>query len=256
MSRLQKAISRIQRREPARGIGFGARSRGEPRAVLLGVLAEKGAGAKAALEAGADIAIIRAASGAAAVTEAKAASGGNNDTALGVWLDELDDATSSALAEAGCDFAVGSLDGTAATAVDTERMGQVLVAESAMDDTTLRALANLGLEALLVEHGKGAMSLADQLQLVRLASFASTPLLVTVASDAPVAELRVLRDSGVACVLLAAGSSIAEINALSDRLRAVPARKSRRDGAEMALVPSVAAAGAHHEEEEDDDGEE
>jgi hypothetical protein len=136
-------------------------------------------------------------------------------------------------------------------------MGQVLVAESAMDDTTLRALAGLGLDALLVEHGKGAMSLADQLQLVRLASFASTPLLATVSPEASVAELRVLRDSGVACVLLAPGSSKAQIEGLSDRLRAVPARKPRREGGEMALVPSVAASGANHEEEDDDgDGEE
>ena len=236
-------------------MGFGARSRQEPRAILLGVIADKGADAKAALEAGADIVIIRA-KGSAAAAEAKAAAGGNNDTALGAWLTELDDATATALAEAGCDFTVGTLDGTIATAVDTERMGQVLVAESAMDDTTLRALANLGLDALLVEHGKGAMSLADQLQLVRLASFASTPLLVTVSPDAPVAELRVLRDSGVACVLLAAGASKAQIEGLSDRLRAVPARKPRRDGGEMALVPSVAAGGGNHEEEDDDDGEE
>jgi hypothetical protein len=235
-------------------MGFGARSRQEPRAILLGVLAEKGADAKSALEAGADVVVIRA-SNANAAAEAKAAAGGNSDTALGVWLGDLDDKTAAALAEAGCDFTIGTLDGTVATAVDTERMGQVLVAESAMDDTTLRALASLGLDALFVEHGKGAMSLADQLQLVRLASFASTPLLVTVSADAPVAELRVLRDSGVAGVLLAAGASKAQIEALSDRLRAVPARKSRRDGAEMALVPSVAAAGANHEEE-DDDGEE
>ncbi len=224
--------------------------------MLLGVLADSGAAAKAAFEAGADVAIVRASGGSNAAKEAKAAAGKNNDSVLGVWLSELDEGTSTALAQAACDFVIGTLEGTVATAVDTDRMGQVLVAASSMDDAILRALGSLGLDALLVEHGKGAMSLADQLQLVRLASFASTPLLVTVAAEAPVNELRVLRDSGAACVLLSAGSSAAEIDAMSDRLRAVPARKPRREGGEIALVPSMAAAHANHEEEEEDDGEE
>ncbi len=234
-------------------MGFGARSREQPRAMLLGVLAGNGAEAKAGFEAGADVAIIRASSGSAAAKEAKgAASGESNERVLGAWLAEIDDSSGAELAEAGCDFAVGTLEGTLATAVDSERMGQVLVAGNSMEDTTLRALGSLGLDAMLVEHGKGAMSLADQLQLVRLASFTATPLLVTVAGKAPVAELRVLRDSGAACVLLGAGSSAAEITALSDRLRAVPARKARREGGDIALVPSlVAAAGANHEEEDE-----
>lgn len=224
--------------------------------MLLGVIGDSGAAAKAAFDAGADVAIIRASTGSRGVTEAKAATHQKNDAALGAWLSNLDDGASAALAEAGYDFAVGTLEGTVATAVDTERMGQVVVAESSMDDPTLRALGSLGLDALLVEHGKGQMSLAEQLQLVRLASFASTPLLVTVSPDAPVAELRVLRDSGAGCVLLAAGSTTEQINLLSDRLRQVPARKARREGADMALVPAFASAAAPHEEEDDDDGEE
>jgi hypothetical protein len=48
------------------------------------------------------------------------------------------------------------------------------------------------------------------------------------------------------------GASAPEIKGLSDRLRAVPARKPRREGGEIALVPSLAvAAGANHEEEDE-----
>ncbi len=255
MSRLQKAISRIQRREPARGIGFGAQSRDQPRAALLGVLAESGSAAKAAFDAGADVVVIRAASIAAAVADMKAAGDGPNGTAVGVWLPQVDDAAGLALADGHCDFVVGTLEGTAATAVDTERMGQVLAIANDVDDTTLRSLAPFGLDALLVEHGPGAMSLAAQLQLVRVASFASTALLVTVAPDAPIAELRVLRDSGVVCVLLPAGTKPDAIKAMSDRLRAVPPKKSRREGGDIALVPSMAVSAGHDDHEEDDPGE-
>src|SRR5690606_31605752 len=125
------------------------------------------------------------------------------------------------------------------------------------DDTTLRALASLGLDALFVQHGGGDMSLAQQLQLVRLASFSGTPLIVTANAAASVDQLRVLRDSGCAAVVLSAGSSAADISTLGDRLREVPApRKSKREGArDIAIVPIGAAAGSH-EHDDDDDGEE
>jgi hypothetical protein len=189
------------------------------------------------------------------VADIKTAAGGPTGTAVGVWLAHVDDAGGSALADAECDFVVGTLDGTAATAVDTERMGQVLAGAGDVDDTTLRSLAPFGLDGLVVEHGPGAMSLAAQLQLVRLASFTSTPLLVTVAPDAPTAELRVLRDSGAVCVLLPAGTTVDAIRAMSDRLRALPPRKSRREGGDIALVPAMASSGGHDDHEEDDPGE-
>jgi 2-keto-3-deoxy-L-rhamnonate aldolase RhmA len=253
LSRLQKAISRIQRRESPRSIGFGVQAREKPRAMLLGVLADTGAAANSALEAGADLVILKGPSGKSAVEQLKAVAG--NEHAVGAWIDQVDDAAGSALAEAGCDFVVSTIEGTAATAVDVERMGQVLVASHQMDDTTLRALAPLGLDALVVEHGRGPMSLASQVQLLRLASFASTPLIVTATPDAPVAELRVLRDSGTVAVVLPAGSKADDIKAMSERLQSIPPRKQRREGGEMALVPSFTPA-AHHEEVEEPDEDE
>ncbi|HEX6031356.1 MAG TPA: hypothetical protein VFY90_07980 [Tepidiformaceae bacterium] len=253
MSRLQKAISRIQRRESPRSIGFGVQAREQPRAMLLGVFADTGAAAKSALEVGADLVILKGPSGKSAIDQVKAVAG--NDHVVGAWLDQVDDAAGTALAEAGCDFVVSTIEGTAATAIDVERMGQVLVASTQMEDTTLRALAPLGLDALVVEHGTGPMSLAAQIQMVRLASFASTPLIVTATPGTPVAELRVLRDSGTIAVVLPSGSKADDIKAMSERLRSIPPRKPRREGGEMALVPSVTPA-AHTEEVEEPDEDE
>ena len=97
------------------------------------------------------------------------------------------------------------------------------------------------------------MTLGQQLGLVRLASFASTGLIVTVEVGASVGELRVLRDSGTVAVAAPAGTSAEGIKTLSDTLKAVPApRKNKREGSDIALVPAAKNGdeGEEHEEEE------
>lgn len=248
MSQLQKKMQRIQKREGP-GIGFGAAVREQPRAMLLVAMAADGNEAKAALEAGADAAVIRTAAR-GGVSQLDGLAG--DKASVGMFSEALDETSASALAKAGCDFVISSLEQTESVAVDTDRMGHVLIANEAMEDNTLRALAPLGLDALFVERRGAGVMLANQLGLVRLASFASTPLLVTVDPGAAVAELRVLRDSGVAGVVTPEGSTADQLKKLVEALKAVPPpRKSRREGAEMAIVPA-AAAGRH--EEEDDDG--
>lgn len=252
MSQLQKKIARSQRRDGP-GIGFGVAAREQPRAMLLAALAKDAGTGNAALEAGADVVIVEAGDAAAAAKVVGAIA--SEKLCVGVRLAGLSGADADALAKVGCDFVISSLDGTDSSAVDTERMGQVVVAGAGIDDTTLRALAPLGLDALFTELTTGAMKLVDQLALVRLASFASAPLVVAVDPAASVADLRVLRDSGVAVVVAPAGASASQIIALGDNLKAVPApRKAKREGGDIALVP--ATANAHGHDEEDDDGDE
>lgn len=251
MSQLQKKIGRIQRRESPRSMGFGQVVREQPRGMLLGVVAADAAAAKAAVDAGADVVVFRVAGAAAAVTQLK-----KLDTAkvtAGAWLESLDDAGAASLREAACDFVIGTLEGTAATAVDTEAMGQVIVANESMDDTTLRALGPLGLDCLLVERQADVATLAAQLGLVRIASFASTPLVVTVTAETGGAELRVLRDSGTAMVLLPTGTAAGPIAEMVERLKAMPApRRGRKESNDIAIVP--AAAASHEHDHDDDDG--
>jgi hypothetical protein len=64
----------------------------------------------------------------------------------------------------------------------------------------------------------------------------------------------VLRDSGVAAVVAPEGTSPEQITALAELLKSVPPpRKPRREGGEIALVPTV--VGAEAEEEEEEEGE-
>jgi len=254
MSELQKRIARLGRRE-SNGIGFSATTREKPRQLLLGTLAGDAAAAKAAAEAGADVVLIEAATATAAVPVVESLKG--TKAVAGAVLPALDEAGAEALRAAGCDFVVCTLEGTDATAVDTDRMGHVAVASSALDDTTLRSLAPMGLDGLYVTRTPGNMTLATQLQLVRIASFASAPLLVNVTADAPMAELRALRDSGAAMVIAPKGTAGEQIAALGETLKNVPAKKgSRGEARDIALVPARAAAAAaehDHDDEADDD---
>ena len=249
MSELQKKIARILRREgPA--IGFGARVRETPKAMLMAALVRDEASARAAIDAGADAVVFRP-DGANPPLGALEALKKDKITA-GAWLSALNQETAESLVKAGCDFVVSPIDATESTAVDNERMGHLLVASSEFDDTTLRSLGPLALEGLVVELPGGAMTLKEQLALVRLASFSNTQLVVVVDPAAAVADLRVLRDSGAAAVIARDGASADQLKALVESLKAVPPPRKGKEGREIALVPSIAAQ-AEEEDEEDDD---
>lgn len=246
MSELQKRIGKTQRRQAAGGFGFGSARREQPRAMLAAVLVNDTAAAKAAVEAGADVVIIdgRDATGAAAAIKPL------DKVCAGAKLATLDEAGAKALRDAGCDFVISPLDKTASAAVDTEEMGQVVVASDDHTDTMLRALPPLGLDALYVDGANDATTLDKQLELVRLSSFSSSPLMVTVGADATASELRVLRDSGAAIAVLPMGTSGADIARLVETLRVVPSpKKAKSDSGAMALVPSM---GKRDDEEEDE----
>ena len=252
MSQLQKRIQRLQRRDgPA--IGFGRVTREHPRAMALIATAKTAAEARAALDAEADAVIVDAGDASAA---AKAMEGVATDKlAVGALLTSLTESDAETLRKVKCDFVISPLDTTDSAAVDTEKMGQAVRANQEMEDNTLRAIGPLGFDGLYVPRTPGAMTLAQQLGLVRLASFASTGLIVTVDATATVGELRVLRDSGTFAVVAPAGTSADDLKKLSETLKAVPApKKGKREGNDIALVPS-SSSGGDDEGEEDDEGE-
>ncbi|KAA0238927.1 hypothetical protein EDM76_04060 [bacterium] len=252
MSQLKKMIARLGRPQNA-GIGFGPVSREKPKALLLAALAPDAGTARQLLEAGADVAIACAADAQGVRSVIEGLAGGK--VIAGAWVSAIDGAGAEALRSAGCDFVISTVEGTAADAVDPDQMGVVVAVDNRLDDTTLRAMAPLGLDGLFVERSPGNMNLAAQLDLVRLATLSGTPLLVTASADVTVAELRVLRDSGVAAVVLPESAATGEVKALAERLRTVPARKPKREGQDIALVPSMASGSGDHEPDEEEEEE-
>ena len=253
MSQLQKRIQKIQRREGP-GIGFARVSREQPRAMAMLALVKSGDDARKALEAGADGVIVDAGNAGAAAAALKGVA--SDKVAVGALLSSLSEADAEALRGTVCDFVISPLDATDSAAVDADKMGQAVVASLDMDDNTLRALGPLGLDGLFIQRASGAMTLGQQLGLVRVASLAQTGLIVTVDTSASVGELRVLRDSGCVAVVAPAGAPGEALNKLSETLKAVPApRRGKREGNDIAIVPA-SRAGGEEEHEHDDDGDE
>jgi hypothetical protein len=174
--------------------------------------------------------------------------------AIGALLNSVTAADAETLREVKCDFVVSPLDTTASAAVDTDKNGQVVIASQDMEDNTLRVLGPLGLDGLFVRLGSDSMTLGQQLGLVRMASFAATGLIVTVEAGMKAADLRVLRDSGVLAVAAPAGTSGEGLKALIAELKAVPApKKGKREGPDMALVPSGHAAAEADDGDDEED---
>ncbi len=252
MTRLQQAISRIQRREGPR-LGFGAPSRERPRAMLAAALANDGKAIPGLIEAGADLVLVEAANAAAYASATSGAEAG--EVVLGALLPALDGSAAAELKEAGCDFVVSPLAETASVAIDPDGIGVVIRAPGDASDATLRAIGPLGLEGMYLEVPAATLALPEQLGLVRLASLTSTPLIAAVGGVPEVPDLRVLRDSGVAAIVLPAAAGVKKLTALVNNLKAVPApNKSRRErGGEAAFVPSIAPAAEPDSDEPDDE---
>ena len=244
MSELSKRIGRIQRREVTGGMGFAPARREEPRAMLLAARASDADSAKSAIEAGADVVLLEAVKpdGVAAIIGALPRS------CVGVLVDQLREADAETLHGSSSDFVVSPLAATESAAVNTEKMGQVVAVTGEITDAALRSLGPLGFDALFVQGEAAAPTLADQLELVRLASFSGLPLALNVEPGASVAHLRVLRDSGGAIAIAPAGASTEDLKQLAETLVAVPAPRRGGRGGDMALVPA-ASAPAHDDDE-------
>jgi hypothetical protein len=155
------------------------------------------------------------------------------------------------LRDAGADFAVFGLE-SMADAMLEERIGLVLSLEADTDDTTLRLLGDMGLDALIVPGPGGKLSVSELLGFRRLAALARTPLLTEVKSDADTDLLQALREAGVVGVIVDA-TGIAKLEGLRERIAALPARGKKKEDKVEAMVPAGAiAAGGDHEHEDDD----
>lgn len=251
MSQLKKTLERTLKTEGPR-MGFGPINREKPRAMVLGAIVRDAKAAKTAGESGVDFVVVKADTADAA---AEAIKGANDAGApLGAWVSKLDVDGAKVLKKAGADFVSSSLEDTAAAAVDPDELGHVLAVTSDMEDTTLRAVSGLTLDALFVKRPKGPMTLQQQVDLVRLAMLAGTPLLVSCPADLDAGELRVLRDCGAAAVVAAEGTSAADLKALGERLREVPAKKSGRSERDVPMLPGLRQQEAEeeHDHEHDD----
>jgi hypothetical protein len=248
MSKLADRVRRAARVEPA-PLGFAAAARTQTATMLIVVKLGGDTGkVKEALEKGADAVVLEVDAG--KLRGAKIPDG----TVVGVSTDKLDGKEAPALREAGADFAVVSEDSAASGLLD-EKLGFVMRVAGDLEDTRLRLVGDLSLDAIIVETSDEPLTVARLLDLRRLVSLARAPMLVESDSGIDASALQVLRDAGAAGLLLPA-SAIGKLGELRERIMSLPARgKRREDGGQTfaAAQPAVVGAGEHEDDFDDDD---
>jgi hypothetical protein len=255
MSKLADAIKRSQRTEST-PMGFGAARPAAKPSMLVGFLGPSGDLEKAR-DAGAEIVIVDAHSsgglgkllGASPELPADAFKVDTSKAQPGGIFTDPDVAGAKALKERGFDFIVFDANATPAAATLDEDIGYVLALAS-HEETFLRSLGALQLDAIYYGDMPSPLSVSKQLEIMRAASLAGKPLFVKVAADVSNEDLQCLRGAGVVAVL-AAAEAVAKVK---ETVAALPARKSRKDDARpMVALPRGAATEEHDHGDDDDD---
>lgn len=245
MSKLSNRIRRANRTDPA-PLGFGTMTRTQSPGMLTIVRLGPGDAGKVgdAAKAGADAVIIDGDAG--KLKDAGA-------LIVGVRPESADREAAMALREAGADFLVLDPSSALAEALLNDTLGFVLELREGMDDTHLRLLGELNLDAIIVTAPEAPVTLAKFLEFRRIGALARAALLVEVDPAIDSSLLHVLRESGTAGVIVPA-AAIEKIGDLRERIASLPARVTRRrdsDEHAQALVP--ASTGGHDDDYEDDD---
>lgn len=249
MSKLADLIQRTTRVE-GRALGFAASTRKAPAGTLLLVALVSERWAQGTAEAqGADAVFLTSRPSEKDVADAVAAA---NDKPVGVLASDVDSDRVAKLRDAGVDFVALDTD-TSANALAPEDIGFVLHLREDLSDMHLRALESLPLDALYLESGSPALTIARQIELRRVSGLARKPLLLPVRPDAQQDDLIALRESGVTLLgidMKERGAS-ETLSRLRGVIEALPQRRTPRERPSEALLPRAAVASSDEDEDED-----
>lgn len=249
MSKLADLIQRTTRVE-GRALGFAASTRKAPAGTLLLVALVSERWAQGTTEAqGADAVFLTSRPSEKDVADAVAAA---NDKPVGVLASDVDSDRVAKLRDAGVDFVALDTD-TSANALAPEDIGFVLHLREDLSDMHLRALESLPLDALYLESGSPALTIARQIELRRVSGLARKPLLLPVRPDAQQDDLIALRESGVTLlgIDMQERGAAETLSRLRGVIEALPQRRTPRERPSEALLPRAAVASSDEDEDED-----
>jgi len=250
MSKLADRIQRTTRVE-GRALGFSASTRKAPATTILLVALVGEHWAQGTAEAqGADAVFL---TGRPSDNDIAGAVAAANDTPLGVLASDVDSDRVAKLREAGVDFVAFDTNAPA-NALAAEDIGFVLHVRDDLSDMHLRALGSLPLDALYLESGNAALTVARQMELRRVSGLARKPLLLPVRPDTQKDDLVALRESGVTLLgidMKERGAS-ETLSRLRGVIEALPQRRVTRERPSEALLPRAAAAASGGEDDDDE----
>lgn len=157
-----------------------------------------------------------------------------------------------ALRDAGADFVVLDVATALAEVLLQDKIGFVLQVSLERDDAGLRQLADLGLDAIIVPVAQGALLIEQMLALRRVSALSRVAVLVEVKTEVSANELQVLRESGVAGVIIDS-TSLGKIGRLREAIGSLPARGKKREEHGEATIPPLAGVSSDHDHDDDDD---
>jgi hypothetical protein len=181
------------------------------------------------------------------------------DIPVGLYLEDADDKETAAAAGAGGDFLVFPASSRISPAPADKKTGRIIQVESAMDDSLLRAVNSLPVDAVLVADtfAGGALVWHQLMIFQHLANLIAKPLIVNIPSDITGAELKALWEAGVDGVVVEASTLKASgLKKLREAIGKLPPRSARKRGKIEALLPRISGEGltpAPPDEEEEED---
>lgn len=241
MSKLADAIRRTLRSESA-PLGFGA-ARAAPKATML-------VGAFGASASGADILVLDGRKAAPTAADVNKAKGAEGVAALGLRADEIDRARLTELRKAGLDFLLFEPNATPASLLLDDELGYVMALPADPDESFLRSLGPLHLDAFFLEDLPSPLTVARQLELTRIGVFGGHPAIARVKAGADKTDLECLRAAGVVALLVDDAAGVA---ALKETVMSLPPRRNRRDERPSVAVSLPRSQPQHDDDDDDDD---
>lgn len=142
---------------------------------------------------------------------------------------------------------------------EPESVGRVLRLDMSIEAGLMRAVNGLhpAIEAVMLDLRVPALTVEALMQCRRAADFSGQPVIALTGAGLAMAELTALREAGVKCLVLPAGSSAAEIGSLIDDIHALPRPEKKKDKRGIAIIPRMGLSPAPKKDEGDggdDDG--
>ena len=222
-------------------LGFASSAKREkiaPMLLLGAVEAGNAAQAKLASDGALDAAIV-VGTGAAKKADVDRSAKALADMTFGVWLDEA-----QATEPDGTDFQVFSSEATPAGALSGDERTTVMQVVPELDDSLLRTIEHLPVDAFLVSLADAdALTVRQLMRLARVRGVTSRWVFAHLAALPTKEEAEQLRDGGVGAIVVdLAGQTAASLKACRQILLDLPHEPpQRKKGRGMAILPSTGA---------------
>jgi len=177
----------------------------------------------------------------------------------GVSLEDTGIINAKALIKAGCDFLVfPDTSPIEAVPVEDEEIGKILQVESSLEDSMIRVINNLPVDAVIASGSHKAntpLAWHDLMSLQRLGLLLTKPLLVPVSPGISSSELRAICEADVDGVIIEADPSQSDLfKGIRQTISELPPRTIKKHGKSEALLPySGSAKSTITPDEEEDD---